>query len=402
MTPSLPKAPPPAIREPWPLSALDRLATLPAELDGSRGANRFDGPASIAAANDYQAAQSWISQFGDSPATRRAYAKEAERLLLWAVGERGVPLSSLTVDDIQDYYDFLLAPPERWVGSSREPKASPEWRPLRGPLTEASLRQARTIVNSMFSWLVSARYLAGNPCALTRRRGRSMATRPTRYLRRPAWEFLLGWIDAMPEEPTRKAQSKARARHLCALLYLTAARLSDASGARMGDLRQEEDGSWWWRVVGKGAKESLIPATPELMSTVRAYRVFYGLAPLPSSGERTPLVMRLAGPVAGDALLSDNMVYRAIKLVFESAARDAEAAGSSDIAANLRDASTHWMRHTALTHQLEAGVDLLSVRDNARHASIATTSRYLWKDDRARHAQTSALHRLEPEREEPE
>lgn len=53
------------------------------------------------------------------------------------------------------------------------------------------------------------------------------------------------------------------------------------------------------------------------------------------------------------------------------------------------------MRHTALTHQLDAGVDLLVVRDNGRHASIATTSIYLWKEDRARHAQTSSKHRLD-------
>jgi hypothetical protein len=29
------------------------------------------------------------------------------------------------------------------------------------------------------------------------------------------------------------------------------------------------------------------------------------------------------------------------------------------------------------------------------HASIATTSIYLWKEDRARHAQTSSKHRLD-------
>lgn len=51
------------------------------------------------------------------------------------------------------------------------------------------------------------------------------------------------------------------------------------------------------------------------------------------------------------------------------------------VAAKLRRASTHWMRHTHATHALESGVPLTSVRDNLRHASVATTSTYLHADE---------------------
>lgn len=371
------------------------MPDLAAELDGSKGTNRFDGRSSISVDNDNEAIGRWLDQFADSPQTLRAYAKESERLLLWSVLERGLPMSSLGADDLQAYFDFLSHPPARWVEPGRAARSSPEWRPLRGPLTESSLRQARTIVNAMFTWLVQARYLAGNPCALTRKRGRKGLKRPMRYLKMETWRFLRAWIGAMPERTATERQTRARAKHLSALLYLTAARLSEAAGARMGSFERDDGGAWWWRVVGKGQVEALIPATPDLMESLREYRAFYGLPPLPSQGEKTPLVMRLDGPSAGDALLSDNMVYRAAKKIFEGAAAAAEVEGLSEIAANLRGASTHWMRHTALTHQLDAGVDLLVVRDNGRHASIATTSIYLWKEDRARHAQTSSKHRLD-------
>ncbi len=378
------------------LVPMETLEPLAGHLDGSLGANRFEGAPDINASNDMEAIGRWLASFDDSPQTRRAYAREAERVLLWSVKERGVPMSSLRVDDLQAYFDFLRSPPRRWVESGRAPRTSSAWRPLRGPLTESSLRQARTIVNAMFTWLVQARYLAGNPCALTRSRGRQDLKRPTRYLRMPTWQFLRSWILAMPERTPSERATKARAKHLSALLYLTAARLSDVASGRMGDFDRDDDGAWWWRVVGKGKVEAMLPATSDLMASLREYRVFYGMGPLPSPGERVPLIMRLAGPSAGDKPLSANMVYRSAKQIFEQAAATAEERGLSEISANLRAATTHWMRHTSLTHQLDAGVDLLVVRDNARHASIATTSRYLWKEDRARHAQTNSRHKLDP------
>jgi len=39
------------------------------------------------------------------------------------------------------------------------------------------------------------------------------------------------------------------------------------------------------------------------------------------------------------------------------------------------------MRHTHATHALARGAELTTVRDNLRHASIATTSIYLHSDE---------------------
>jgi len=42
------------------------------------------------------------------------------------------------------------------------------------------------------------------------------------------------------------------------------------------------------------------------------------------------------------------------------------------------------MRHTHATHALAGGVELKTVRDNLRHAWIATTSVYVHTDDSQR------------------
>ena len=62
-------------------------------------------------------------------------------------------------------------------------------------------------------------------------------------------------------------------------------------------------------------------------------------------------------------------------------------------AAHIERASTHWMRHTAGTHQSEQ-MDIKNVRDNLGHSNIATTMIYLHAEDDARHDATSAGHRV--------
>jgi len=72
---------------------------VPDEVSGSRGAFRAPkATCTLDANNDYQAVQAWLA-LHESPATQRAYRKEAERLILWAVVERGRAMSSLTTED---------------------------------------------------------------------------------------------------------------------------------------------------------------------------------------------------------------------------------------------------------------------------------------------------------------
>ena len=42
----------------------------------------------------------------------------------------------------------------------------------------------------------------------------------------------------------------------------------------------------------------------------------------------------------------------------------------------LKQASTHWLRHTSITHQADAGIELRYIKRNARHESVETTMLY--------------------------
>ncbi len=80
---------------------------MPQELNGLQ--ERLRAPhegCALDAGDDYAAVQPWLERH-ESEAMRRAYKKEAERLILWAVVERGVALSSLSTEDATAYRAFL-------------------------------------------------------------------------------------------------------------------------------------------------------------------------------------------------------------------------------------------------------------------------------------------------------
>jgi site-specific recombinase XerD len=77
------------------------------------------------------------------------------------------------------------------------------------------------------------------------------------------------------------------------------------------------------------------------------------------------------------------------------AAADAFASRDPNTATVLRRASTHWLRHTAASHQADAGTDLRHIQKNLRHASIDTTAIYLHVEEDARHRDTTG--RQDPE-----
>ncbi len=100
-----------------PATPLERLC-LPPELSGAAGTNRAEAAdAQIAAQDDVAAITAWLARYADSQATLQTYRRDVERLLLWAVQQRGKPLSSLTHEDLLLYQRFLAdpQPAARWV-----------------------------------------------------------------------------------------------------------------------------------------------------------------------------------------------------------------------------------------------------------------------------------------------
>lgn len=391
------------------LPPLGAIVVLDA-LSGRDGTNRSrSGHCQIDAQTDQEAILAWLARYAGSPNTLANSRREAERLLLWSLMERGKPLSSLAHEDVLLYRRFLAnpQPAERWVMAPgrKRGRQDPGWRPFAGPLAEVSIRQALVVINSLMTWLVEAGYLAGNPMALSRQRRRAPPPRVTRFLEADLWAAVREAILALPQETPHQRAVYARARWLFSLFFLGGLRISEVVCNRMGDFFMRSDPKtgeqrWWLQVIGKGEKQRLVPATPELMVELMAYRRLIELSELPMPGESAPLLFPVTWrrskhpPPSWPSPMTRGAVHGIVKEIFERAADRWQQAGRGDAQAEkLRAASSHWLRHTAGSNLANA-VELHHVRDTLGHSSIATTNIYVHGEEDARHAAVSSAHRI--------
>lgn len=371
----------------------------PSHLDGSQGENRSLGRSRINSQNDHQAVLAWLAARARNENTKRSYRREAERLILWSVLERGKALSSLDIEDGTAYRDWLVGlgrtPPEawpwripqdKWLGQRHIPRWSPDWRPFEGELSLRSQQQAHTILKSMFEWLVKVRYLDSNPWdgvakPVQETPDASPDIELTHALTRSQWAFLMEYLASMPED-----DRTARLHFVLPFAYATGLRLSELVDARTGRLYSKplKNGlgvRWMLKVLGKGQKWRAVPMPPSVMDELRAYLTRRGLAATPSENPPdTPMIAPLRGEKPG--ALSPGAFHKTLVGFFEEAARELRIRGHEEDAGKIAQATTHWLRHTRGSHSAEH-MPLNLVQRLLGHTSLTTTSIYTSADDEA-------------------
>ncbi|WP_322069523.1 phage integrase family protein [Paraburkholderia bannensis] len=381
------------------------LAALPADLDGSQG--RFRAPretCGLAATTDAEAIAAWLG-LHESEHTARAYRREAERLLLWAVVERRLPLSSLTTEHATAYRAFLRrpVPAARWIGPPC-PRSSPSWRPFARGLTLRSAAYALTVLRALFAWLVDQQYVVLNPFAGVTVRGARPRTPfdTARALDDREWKTSRAFASKL-EHHGWSAPAAQRARFVLDFGYATGLRANELVTATLGDVERDQGGAWWLEVTGKGAKAGRVALPPLARSALRQHLKERQLpvtrahwdpsTPLVASLNRCEMTgQRRAQETSREVGIGAARLRQVMGELFGEAAQLVEP-HNPQLAGRLRQASPHWLRHTHATHALHAGVELVAVRDNLRHASIATTSIYLRGDDKRRARQVDAAFR---------
>ena len=399
--------------------ALDGDVVQPAKplrLDGVNGRNRAPVVGEPFAGNDYEAVQRWLATVADRPNTYRTYRKEAERLLLWAVYQRGKALSSLDLADCVGYRDFLAAldaesgvawvgrlSREYWIGPKNAARGQEPWRPFAGSLSPRSQQHALTIVQTLFQFLVAQGYLWRNPFVSVKgRTAVSMAVKTNHSFNAAQWQYILSFLDAGRAAIVALGDSRATARVAAAygrnrfVIYLgygTGLRLAELTAATLGDLKREageglDDFYWVLSVVGKGNKPRVVPLPDRVAAELVVYLRSRGLPDdLKDCDGDLPLIDRLRRdeyemPANGQikTTLAPSSIYRSLKQHFLRCAAALEGEGNGVAAERLRAASTHWLRHTHGTLGVRAGIRQSTIRDSLGHASIATTGIYLNDD----------------------
>ena len=413
---------------------------VPAELNGSQGLyRRPQAQCLLKATNDYQAILAWLrSKHGLTPDqkahlkarrrqldamgshgveqgldwlqtlshTQRAYRKEAERFLLWAVTHKGKALSSMSNEDCIEYRDFLgdPQPRSRWCGDRGRERWSPLWRPFEGPLSASAQRHAVTILKNLYGFLVDQNYLMGNPwSAVGVPRAAGPKVNAGRSFSLAQWAFIESQLDMLPATCANR-----RLTFGLHLLYATGLRLSEVVAATVDDLQWVEYPSdahddepvqgWLLRVIGKGQKEREVPLPGEVVAELSRYMVSRGLAADPEDignqgafllGKASDAAARAPGLSTGQAIdprhgIAAATFYDQIKAFFAGCAQVLRGQGDGKGGERFERASTHWMRHSHASHAIAGGMPIEIAQQNLGHASLATTTIYVTTEKRRR------------------
>ncbi|MFL9913681.1 phage integrase family protein [Paraburkholderia sp. RL17-337-BIB-A] len=366
---------------------------VPPGVDGTDGTFRAPRSAcTLDADNDYEAVHAWLS-LHDAPTTQRAYRKEAERLILWAIVERSRALSSLTTEDAIAYRAFILAPSPRgrWVGPAR-PRHAPDWRPFARGLSSRSAAYALSVLGALFRWLIEQRYVLANPFAGVKVRGRTRVAPldTSRGFTDGEWQIVRSLADGLEWSYGWEAAAAQRLRFVLDFAYATGLRAGELVNATLGDVLADANGDHWLRLIGKGSRPGKAVLPPLARRALEQSLLQRGLPVTAARWQpNVPVLPSLVGEADSASGISPARLWHVMRRFFCQAA-DLIEADHPPLAEKLRRASPHWMRHTHATHALAHGAELTTVRDNLRHASISTTSIYLQGDEVKRARQLDA------------
>jgi site-specific recombinase XerD len=361
---------------------------------------------------DYARAADFLLEYKQPSATFNAYRREIERLCLWAWQIEGRSILELTREDITRFVEFLRSPPRSWIGTKtvarvcRDGDPNPDWRPFvvsvkkarvrdgasaridRYEASQAQLKATMAILSSFYSMIVNDGIIPANPVVQIRQKSRfivkSTEPAPVRRLSRLQWEYLL---DTAEDLAARDAQRYERSLFILHCLYGMYLRVSELVPGEhgtpvMGNFRKDLDQNWWFHVIGKGKKARRIVVSDDMLSALRRYRTHLGLPPLPVADDTEPLLPKAKGR---GAISSTRQVRTLVQEMFDRTFERMQADGLGEDALELRASSAHWLRHTGISEDVRIR-PREHVRDDAGHASMATTDRYVGSDMRERHA----------------
>jgi integrase/recombinase XerC len=283
---------------------------------------------------------------------------ELDEFMRYVAHER--QLSPQTVrayaDDLREFQEFLDryygAPEWSWGGVDR--LAIRAWMgdcATRRGLARTSIARKLSAIRSFYRFLHVEERVQANPARAVRT-PKKQRTLPG-FLTREQME-------AVFETATMRAQAGGfRAQRNLAiveLFYSAGLRVSELQGLGMDsiDLVSER-----LRVMGKGRKERILPIGG---LAVRALRTYYD--------SRARIVGQASRPDARAVFVGQTgrrLGVRQVQNVVTDFLR--EVAGEAGL-------STHSLRHTFATHMLDAGADLLAVKELLGHASLSTTQIY--------------------------
>lgn len=261
-----------------------------------------------------------------SPATVRAYRSDLRDL--------GESLSRHALQDVD------LEALRDWL-----------WRATQRGDARSTLARRAAAARSFFNWATDEGLVEHDPSLrlIAPKRGRTLPTVASH-------DAMTTLLDERREAAASGDPIAIRDHAVLELLYGAGIRVSELCGLDIDDLDLERGTA---RVLGKGAKERVVPFGVPARTALGAYLT--RARPVLAARRDTPTPAVFLG--ARGARLGPRTVYAVV----------------ADALAPYVGAETvgpHALRHTAATHLLDGGADLRAVQEILGHASLGTTQIY--------------------------
>jgi site-specific recombinase XerD len=397
-------------RQPQPQPLFDTLECLAREINPV--VDEFLQQVAPFAATEYRLCRKFLLSYQGSHDTYNAYRRDLERFVQWCWLIQKKSLADIGRQDINDYLEFIMEPPHNWIGYKNvrryvekqgQRTFNPEWRPFTLRISKAqvpqksamnkanfrlnqqSLRALFAVLSTFFSYCQEEEFLNSNPVQKIRQKSRYInkvqQVKVTRKLSELQWQTVIESTEKLAHADPKHE----RTLFVIAAFYLLGLRISELAETPgripvMGDFAPDKHDLWWFTTVGKGNKIRDVAVPDVMLEILKRYRQYRGLSPLPKRNEQAPLVHSERGKSG----LGTRQIRNLVQTCFDRAVYELDKNGAHDQAEDLKTATVHWLRHTAISADI-VHRPREHIRDDVGHESPATMDKYIDTDRRARH-----------------
>jgi len=349
------------------------------------------------------------------------FRNEIEKFLLWSFLEKKSPIDEFRKSDILEYADFCWKPPVSWIETNNHDRfsysngyfhASKLWRPYKMQAAKSqviktvdkkkyrpsqqTLTSTFTAIIVFYNYLMGEEYCYGNPAQIAKKDCKHFISdaqiKEVKRLTGAQWQYL---IDTAVEMANQNAVYERNLFVIAALktLFLRISELSERENWSpiMGHFWQDEDENWWFKAFGKGRKLRDTTVPPDFLLFLERYRLSRGLSGLPASSENTVLVEK----IRGQGGMTTRHLRRIVQDIFDQAFYKMKDAEGENKAMKLREATTHWLRHTGASMEIERGRALKDLSEDLGHASMATTDTVYVQTENKQRAESGKKRRVD-------
>ena len=245
-------------------------------------------------------------------------------------------------------------------------------------------------VSCYYDYLTDEGYAFGNPIPAIRKQSpfliKGATQKNIKRLSDLQWDYVLESAQTAADD----SPDHERTLFVIAMLktlYLRVSELSDRANWQPAwkHFWQDSDGNNWLKVLGKGNKIRDISVPNALSPYIERYQKYRGSLNT-TFGVNSTLVSKNRGTGG----MTSRQLRRIVQQAFDLAYDRMMSEGFSEEAKALREATTHWLRHTGASQDI-ATRPLKHMADDLGHASMGTTDQvYIQSDmkERARSGKT--------------